>query len=491
MLNSIQHFEEKGIKKLEKVVEKFAKDPTDMATFINGVTDSMVSLGLDIIRETLEDFDQVLRESPKRCRDWYIVKQDRKTLTTSLGDVVFNKTLFQNQVTGERSYLLDRLMEIEPHTRVTDDAVARMLKEAVQTSYRKAGEETSLTSTMSKQAVKRTMHHLDFPQESPPAKKKSLDYLYIDADEDHVNLQFREMKGDLETGENGRKKNGALVKLVYVYEGVEPVAPRGKRHKLIEPHYFCGIYDGEDNRKLWDEVYGYLDSHYDLENVKKVYLNSDAGPWIKAGKRRIAGVVGVLDEFHLEKYLIKMTGHMLDSTVDANRELREAIRKGTKDDFREVVERLKGCTDSEVTIQRINNSAAYILSNWTAAKLRLQKQGGINGCSVEGHVSHVLASRMSSRPMGWSRKGADKMAHLRAYYWNGGDMLELARYQHREYKMAAGAENDMERIVTCADLVRWEKRTHNELGKYVDSISHTLPWKTRVGLAFMTHLSDL
>lgn len=54
---------------------------------------------------------------------------------------------------------------------------------------------------------------------------------------------------------------------------------------------------------------------------------------------------------------------------------------------------------------------------------------GVIGSSTEGHVSHILSSRMSSRPMGWSRKGAAQMAQLRTYYYNGGDMLELVRYQ--------------------------------------------------------------
>lgn len=62
------------------------------------------------------------------------------------------------------------------------------------------------------------------------------------------------------------------------------------------------------------------------------------------------------------------------------------------------------------------------------------------GCSAEGHVSHVLADRMTSRPMGWSRTGADKMAHLRAYYYNQGDMRELVRMQKKELPLAAGAE---------------------------------------------------
>jgi len=126
-----------------------------------------------------------------------------------------------------------------------------------------------------------------------------VDYLYIDADEDHVSLQFKEKKGDLEVGENNHKNNCVLAKLVYVYEGIEKEAPESKRHKLIHPHYFSGIYDGKDNQNLWDEVYHYLDSHYDLEKVKKIYLNADGGAWIKAGKQRISGLTSVLDEYHL------------------------------------------------------------------------------------------------------------------------------------------------------------------------------------------------
>ncbi len=62
-------------------------------------------------------------------------------------------------------------------------------------------------------------------------------------------------------GEN----NCVLARLVYVYEGAEPEAPKSRRHKLINPHYFSGVYDGEGNKALWDKVYEYLDSHYDLD----------------------------------------------------------------------------------------------------------------------------------------------------------------------------------------------------------------------------------
>lgn len=40
-------------------------------------------------------------------------------------------------------YLLDRIIGLEKHERITEDAQARMLKEAVQISYRRGGEEIS------------------------------------------------------------------------------------------------------------------------------------------------------------------------------------------------------------------------------------------------------------------------------------------------------------------------------------------------------------
>ena len=55
MINSIQQFEESGIKKLEKIIESFMKDPKDMASFVYGIRDEVITLGLDLIKETLED----------------------------------------------------------------------------------------------------------------------------------------------------------------------------------------------------------------------------------------------------------------------------------------------------------------------------------------------------------------------------------------------------------------------------------------------------
>ncbi len=55
----------------------------------------------------------------------------------------------------------------------------------------------------------------------------------MDADEDHVALQLQYKKGDLQINASGRKCNGTISKLVYVYEKIESEAPKSKRHRLI------------------------------------------------------------------------------------------------------------------------------------------------------------------------------------------------------------------------------------------------------------------
>ena len=488
MVKSILHFKEFGTKKLEKVIEKFMKEPTDIASFVHGVHDEMLTLGLDIIKESLEECNQMIREDWKRKEKWSIVRTDHKNLITSMGAVTFEKTLFKNKETGEECYLLDSILGLEKHARITEDAEAKLLEEAVQTSYRRGGEATGPTDTVSKQTVKNKIHRLEFPTPPIPAKKKVVDYLYIDADEDHVKLQFQEQKGDLKKDENNRKNNGILAKLVYVYEGIEPEAPKSKRHKLINPYYFSGVYEGDENTALWNEVYQYLDSHYDLKQVKKIYLGGDGAAWIKFGLKQIAGITYVLDEFHMSKYLNQMTTHMPLSASDAKAELRKAIKNGTKAEFASIVERIDSYAETPAQHKRVSDGANYIQSNWTSAKIRLSERSSICGCSAEGHVSHVLASRMSSRPMGWSRLGCDKMSHLRAYYYNGGDMLELVRFQEKELLKAAGAEDV---ILSCSEVLLSEKNKNGEVGKYLDAITHSLSLNTKKRAGFRSHIHGL
>ena len=481
MIKSIKHFEEISTGVFEKIIGKFFRDPTDFASFTGEITEELHKLGRLIIQEALEEMDQMLRDSGKRKREWVIEKRAAKQMVTVLGTVDFQKTFFTSKRTGETECLLDRILGFEKCERIAEDARARMLKEAVQTSYRRGGEEATLTENeISKQTVMEKIHDLEFPQGwEAPKEKKVVDYLYIEADEDHISLQYRDKKGDLKKTKQGRKNNNAITKLIYVHEGIEPEAPKSVRHRLINPHYFSRTAEGISNEELWDEVFRYLDAMYDLSRVKRIFLSSDGGGWIKSGMRQIKGVIHVLDRYHLEQQLTRLTAHMKDSAADARAELYRVICTGTKAQFAQLLWQLKDLLPEGMDPKRFDESGQYILNNWTAAKLRLQKTEGKVGSSTEGHVSHVLASRMSTAALGWSLRGADKMAQLRAYYLNGGDMLALVRYQKKELPKAAGDE--ARRYLSAKEILISERNRHGEIGKYYDSIQHNIcaDWKVR------------
>ena len=213
MLNSILYFEQFCIKNFEKLEDEFLKNPENFAEYVFGLTNLLCKFGTEMLRDSLETIDRMLCESAFRRKSWTIEAHHTKTLVTSLGDVTFQKTLFLNKQTKQRAYLLDQILGLEPKQRLTEDAAARMLEEAVQTSYQRGAQQVSLGTQVSRQTVKNKIHALKFPpaaQTSEP--KKKVDWLYIDADEDHVALQFREKKGDLVKAENGVKNNGLIAK---------------------------------------------------------------------------------------------------------------------------------------------------------------------------------------------------------------------------------------------------------------------------------------
>jgi hypothetical protein len=491
MFKSIQQFGEVGVKILEKVIETFVLDPKNQADFIYGITESVTKLGLSIIAETLEEMDEELRNSGIRKTRWSIVKRDETTLLTSLGNVTYKKTLFINKESGERSYLLDQLMGLESHARMTEDAEAKILEETVETSYRKGGKNASLTDHVSKQTVKNKIHKLSFSAHKKDiSEKKKIRTLHINADEDHVSAQFYEKKGDIKKQE-GRKYNTFMPKLIYVYEDIiaDTESPKVTkiRYKLKNPHFFGGMYEGKENAELWKEVETYIEEHYDIDYLEKIYICGDGASWIKAGCDYIGKSVFVLDKFHRNKYINDSVSHMMDSKSDAWDRITDCFLMENKKEFNKVYSELKNYAETESKKNAIEEARKYLINNWNGIVIYNQEGKSIKGCSAEGHVSHIYSSRMSSRPLGWSRKGTDKMSRLRIYYYNGGSMLELVRKQKEEMPVAVGAEG-----LSCEYMLRNERNRNGELGKYMEVLTHSLPHQQiKKIVAFKGHIWNL
>lgn len=463
MYYSIQDFIENGIANLEECEKSLMKNPLNWTDQILGIQQILRKFGAAVISELLEECNTILENSIKRRAFWRIKDRTKKHLLTSVGMIGFTHTRFEHKETGKTAYLLDQILGIQPHARISRDLECRLLEEAAQSSYRKAGYTASEQNPVSGQTVMRHVHCLKCIRQTngQDQEKRRVKQLYVEADEDHIALQFHEKKGDIKRFK-GHGDNGRIIKLVYVHEGIET---EGKRRSLKHRKYFVGYYTGEENKRLWEEVKEYIEETYDTDSLETIYFQSDGGGWMKKGME-LLGADFVLDEFHLKKYVKRM----VRSTGEPEREaeLNEWIKEGKKKELEEW-EKEKAAVLEEKEGKKLENSYGYIKRNWKGVRNRVGKKAGVLGSSTESHVSHVISARMSSRPMGWSKEGAKKLSFLRIYWKNGGKMEQLLS-EERKCEEKRGEE----KILSAAELIHWEKQTKKHNGKYVDAVQARL-----------------
>ena len=108
-------------------------------------------------------------------------------------------------------------MQLEPSQRMLTNVRERLIKEAIESSYKKAGENAAYGVEISKETVMNEIENLELKSEiieTKVEKKKQVKTLYIIADEDHVHLQ----KGGIEEP-----------RVVIVYD---KIVSKGKRIEL-------------------------------------------------------------------------------------------------------------------------------------------------------------------------------------------------------------------------------------------------------------------
>lgn len=176
MINSIQHFIEKETYEIEKTMRKFVEGTLDIDSYGKDLQERSLNLARNILVETLETMDQTIKNSAKR-REAYVVEQTRQTkeLLLPFGSIRFNRTCYTSKITGSCVYLLDEVVGLEGHQRITMGAAAAILEETIESSYRKGGEHASLMEQVSKQTVKNLVHNtvIEMPVKEREEKRRS------------------------------------------------------------------------------------------------------------------------------------------------------------------------------------------------------------------------------------------------------------------------------------------------------------------------------
>lgn len=394
----------------QKELENIGQENKDISEFILNIKKGLDEIGTMLVAEALETLDEAYRASPLRKKNWSIKsKADPKTLSTIFGDVKYKRSYYINKQTKEYSYLSDESVGIEDHDRLDASLKSKLIEESIVMPYKRSGEKATETTSFSPQTVMNSIRELGKIENNTLAikEKKTVKTLYIEADEDHVALQI-----------------GGIIepKLIYVHEGKEEIS-KG-RMQLKNVRYFSGVYPRSDD--LWLEVADYLDQAYELDKTKTIYLSGDGAPWIKNGLGWIKGSIYVLDRYHLSKYVTTATAHQRHTTAIMWNYINNQDKENLKKLFKEIIK----TTEVATKRQAVKEARRYILNNWEGIKN--QYKDDYIGCSAEGHISHILSARLSSRPLGWSKTGVDQMSRLRAYMANGGKIYPLLMQKKQE-----------------------------------------------------------
>ena len=353
---------------------------------------------INMMKIYVENLDKEIKADKKwRRKNGIVVERnnDKREIFTKFGVLTYHRTYFYDKKNDTYIYLVDTVLGIDPYDRISTAVAADMVEYSGDNSYAKSSQYTT-GGLISRQTVmnktrKLKEEKLKMEAEGP---KRKIPVIHIDADEDHVALQ------------NGKN---AIVPLITIYEGTKRI---GKRGECINPYHIHGY--GQNPEETWLKVANYIYDRYDIDYLKRIYIHGDGALWIKTGQEWLPKSKMVLDKYHLNKAILKATA----GQEQYRKSIYRSIYEGNWIEFCKLVTELKHGVQSPKKRERIHEFRTYIKNNWEA--ITIYKEEGVSGSCTEGHISHILSSRFSSRPMGWSKKGLKTIADIRIYCQNGG-----------------------------------------------------------------------
>lgn len=387
----IQQIAEEFIKKIEKT---FEKGEININLIENDFLKEAKECAAELTKAYIERLDSELVAMKKERKQAEIVierRNDKRCLQTQIGEICFNRTYFYNKKVGEYSYLVDNTIGLEKRSRVSNAMSEILVNTAKEMSYEKTAKLIG-DSKITKQTVMNAIRKANVENFTEVLDKPSLSVLHVDADEAHVTIR------------NGRK---AIVPLISIYQGIET---KGKRNSCKDIFHISEF--GKNPDELWEKALNEIEKRYDISNTK-IYLHGDGGRWIQTGLEWLTKSKFVLDKYHKNKAIKQMTAGLINSDrIIYDNELREALNT---QDIRFIEELTLSIINTiPERIDKIKKASQYLITFINGISICKYDKEANNGGCTEPHVSHVLANRLSTRPMAWSKETLEHMAPILA-----------------------------------------------------------------------------
>ena len=416
MDNIIQQISEKLTK---KILEKaYSGGICDIDLLSSSVLEDCKSAARDILEAIVSDLNIKIREDkPSRKARGLILKEKNRerSLLTEIGRLNLPRDYYYDKKEEKYEYLLDRVIGLQGYERISAGVRAKLVSMATEVSYAKSAE-TVTGGQLSRQCVRECILKLGAIEKRPQPyePKRKVKELHLFADEDHVHMQ-REGRA--------KGKKSRMVPLVTVTEGVEEES-KGRNRTINAMHF---VDENFDTKALWKSVEGYIGASYDIESIERIYIHADGGKWITNGLASFSNVTRVMDGFHLEKRLKEVSRKFPGSNL--RQRIKAAMEKGDRKKLDMLMQEMYARSQDKKQIEFTTKLGGYLTENFEEIRNRL-KSDTVGSCT-EGQVSHILSTRFSRNPMGWSEEGLGKLSKQRVYIKNKGK-IEASDFKKKE-----------------------------------------------------------
>lgn len=368
----------------------------------------------EALSEAISQIDDMVNTSIERKQSGLIVQRrgDPRTVSTCIGEITFERTYYKRKDSNEYCYVVDYLIGAEKWERLSRELSISLIELATEMSYQKAAKRVE--ANVSRQSVNNRI--LSLRDVAADIKEEQLDCenINIYVDEDHVAAH----------GKDGHKKS-VIVPVAVASTGVDSSTPN--RPKLKDPLYLAEF--GVKPDAFYDNLYSMISRKYNLNNVPNIYIHADGGKWIRAYEYAFPDAVYVMDGFHIEQYLKKISTYCDNET---SREISRAVREGKLEHFKEQCKKaLEKITDKSDR-EKFLKLKRYFVNNFEA--IRKRQLSDVEGSCTEAMVSHVTSERLSRNGCAWSMNGLGQMAMLLTLYKNGGKLKKEDICARREKK---------------------------------------------------------
>jgi hypothetical protein len=389
--------------------------------FVNNLDDFMSNIVRTTIKTSFESIDTEYKHSKRRKELYYTKGLYSRTIMTLFGEITFEREYYvPKDRNSDGFFYVDHLFDLPKRDYYDPMIKALIIEKCAEYSYIQSGNivgdmigsrfksrAESAISNISRQTVHNVLKQADmdvFLEEI----KEDVETLYIQLDEKWVYTQ----------GNNHQMKE---IKAAVVYTGIKEEYLG--RKKLVNRHIVTSDQGATDLR---EKLLDYVIQTYNLDSLKNILVSGDGASWIKASSIYLTLQKNIKTQFILDRFHMHQAINHISKDKDIKKYLLDYLNCYHTKHFKDLCNVL--IKDNPHREDIIAKNRDYIVSNWKFIKR--QKNPLFKGCSMEGHISHILAALFTSRPKAHSLKMITNRLRVRTLYANDVDLKEIYLSNH-------------------------------------------------------------